>query len=408
MGHYPILDHAPKGRNEGEAWQLWIRRHDEYESECRGCGASVRCRDAIGFDRARSGGPMGGRHRRLVRPRPRVRARARRAAAIPCSRSRAATSACAPSPTRSELERRPARAARRRSLDHRRSRRAARASGIARGRAARQQRRRRDLRSLRRDPVERERELVRLNVEAIVALTHGLLPALLARGQGGVINVASQMAFQPMPYFAAYAASKAFVLSFSEALAEELRGTGVRVTAVAPGFVSDRVHRGRRQPRARAPLPAPRATARGRVRPPRPRARSHGQGRRRPLRLPHLRRPLRAPGSSATDDGTGDATDVHPADGPVHGSGMTVDPDWGGLQKRIAGEAGAPPDRLPTMLCASRSSHSFTACARRPSCCARALTMSPRRWGWPSDRDCRRRRAAAGTASRDDLRVKES
>jgi uncharacterized protein len=87
-------------------------------------------------------------------------------------------------------------------------------------------------------PAERELELVRLNVQAIVALTRGLLPALLARGQGGVLNVASQMAFQPMPYFAAYAASKAFVLSFSEALAEELRGTGVRVTAVAPGFVA--------------------------------------------------------------------------------------------------------------------------------------------------------------------------
>ena len=86
--------------------------------------------------------------------------------------------------------------------------------------------------------VERDRELLRLNVEAIVALTGGLLPALLARGHGGIINVASQMAFQPMPYFAAYAASKAFVLSFSEALAEELRGTGVRVTAVAPGFAS--------------------------------------------------------------------------------------------------------------------------------------------------------------------------
>ena len=85
---------------------------------------------------------------------------------------------------------------------------------------------------------ERELELVRLNVEAIVALTRGLLPEMLARGRGGVINVASQMAFQPMPYFAAYAASKAFVLSFSEALAEELRGTGVGVTVVAPGFVS--------------------------------------------------------------------------------------------------------------------------------------------------------------------------
>jgi short-subunit dehydrogenase len=85
---------------------------------------------------------------------------------------------------------------------------------------------------------ERERGLVRLNVDAIVVLTCGLLPQLLARGRGGVINVASQMAFQPMPYFASYAASKAFVLSFSEALAEELRGTGVRVTAIAPGFVS--------------------------------------------------------------------------------------------------------------------------------------------------------------------------
>ena len=85
---------------------------------------------------------------------------------------------------------------------------------------------------------ERERGLVRLNVEAIVALTRGLLPQLLDRGRGGVINVASQMAFQPMPYFASYAASKAFVLSFSEALAEELRGTAVRVTAIAPGFVS--------------------------------------------------------------------------------------------------------------------------------------------------------------------------
>jgi len=85
---------------------------------------------------------------------------------------------------------------------------------------------------------ERELELVRLNVETVVALTRGVLPAMLARGGGGVINVASQMAFQPMPYFAVYAASKAFVLSFSEALAEELRGSGVRVTAIAPGFVS--------------------------------------------------------------------------------------------------------------------------------------------------------------------------
>lgn len=87
-------------------------------------------------------------------------------------------------------------------------------------------------------PAGRELELVRVNIEALVALTHGLLPGMRERGRAGIINLASQMAFQPTPYFAAYAASKAFVLSFSEALASELRGTGVRVTAVAPGFVS--------------------------------------------------------------------------------------------------------------------------------------------------------------------------
>ena len=85
---------------------------------------------------------------------------------------------------------------------------------------------------------EHERELIRLNVEAVVALTHGLLPAMLERGRGGVINVASIVAFQPMPYFATYAAGKAFVLSFSEALDEELRGSGVRVSVVAPGVTN--------------------------------------------------------------------------------------------------------------------------------------------------------------------------
>jgi uncharacterized protein len=87
-------------------------------------------------------------------------------------------------------------------------------------------------------PAGRELEIVRLNVEAIVAVTRRLLPAMLERGAGGIINITSQMAFQAMPYWAAYAASKAFVLSFSEALAVELRGTGIRVTAVAPGFVT--------------------------------------------------------------------------------------------------------------------------------------------------------------------------
>jgi short-subunit dehydrogenase len=76
---------------------------------------------------------------------------------------------------------------------------------------------------------------VRLNVEALVALTARFAPAMLARGSGGVINVASTAAFQPVPFMAVYGATKAFVLSFSEALAEEFRGRGVRVLALCPG-----------------------------------------------------------------------------------------------------------------------------------------------------------------------------
>jgi short-subunit dehydrogenase len=61
---------------------------------------------------------------------------------------------------------------------------------------------------------------------------------MAARRRGGIINVASVVAFQPLPHFAVYAATKAFVLSFTEALAEELRGTGVRVLALCPGSVA--------------------------------------------------------------------------------------------------------------------------------------------------------------------------
>ncbi|MCA9594698.1 MAG: SDR family oxidoreductase [Myxococcales bacterium] len=87
--------------------------------------------------------------------------------------------------------------------------------------------------------VERGRhaEMVRLNCEALVALTHGLLPAMVRRGRGGVLNVASTAAFQPMPFMATYAATKAFVLSFSTALAEEVAPHGITVTALCPGPV---------------------------------------------------------------------------------------------------------------------------------------------------------------------------
>jgi short-subunit dehydrogenase len=77
--------------------------------------------------------------------------------------------------------------------------------------------------------------MVQVNVAAVATLTRRFLPAMLDRGAGVVVNVASTASFQPVPYFAAYAASKAFVRSFSEALAEEVEGRGVRVVCLCPG-----------------------------------------------------------------------------------------------------------------------------------------------------------------------------
>lgn len=77
--------------------------------------------------------------------------------------------------------------------------------------------------------------MIQLNVTTLVALTRLLLPGMLERKHGRILNVASTAAFQPGPFMAVYYASKSFVLSFSEALAEELRGSGVTVTALCPG-----------------------------------------------------------------------------------------------------------------------------------------------------------------------------
>ncbi|MBJ3777291.1 SDR family NAD(P)-dependent oxidoreductase [Acuticoccus mangrovi] len=77
--------------------------------------------------------------------------------------------------------------------------------------------------------------MVDLNIRALVELTHRLLPGMLQRGHGGIINIASTAAFQPGPNMAVYYASKAFVLSFSEALYEECRPSGVTVCAICPG-----------------------------------------------------------------------------------------------------------------------------------------------------------------------------
>lgn len=83
---------------------------------------------------------------------------------------------------------------------------------------------------------EHERQVVRLNVEAVHHLTGAFLGDMVERGAGAILNVASTAAFQPLPGFATYAASKAFVQSFSEAVHTELDGTGVSVTCLFPGF----------------------------------------------------------------------------------------------------------------------------------------------------------------------------
>ncbi len=77
--------------------------------------------------------------------------------------------------------------------------------------------------------------MIQLNVAALTHLTKLLLPQMLVRKSGRILNVASTAAFQPVPLMAAYGATKAYVLSFSEALANELVGTGVSVTALCPG-----------------------------------------------------------------------------------------------------------------------------------------------------------------------------
>ncbi len=81
----------------------------------------------------------------------------------------------------------------------------------------------------------RELNMIDLNIKALVELTHQFLQPMLERKQGAIINVASTAAFQPVPFMATYAATKAFVLSFSEALWEENRTYGIKVMALCPG-----------------------------------------------------------------------------------------------------------------------------------------------------------------------------
>ena len=84
-------------------------------------------------------------------------------------------------------------------------------------------------------PLERQMELVQVNVTALTHLTRLLLPGMLERKRGGILNLSSTAGFQPGPNMAVYYASKAYVLSLTEGLAEELSGTGVTATCLCPG-----------------------------------------------------------------------------------------------------------------------------------------------------------------------------
>ncbi|HAK07060.1 MAG TPA: hypothetical protein DCO65_07330, partial [Spartobacteria bacterium] len=86
------------------------------------------------------------------------------------------------------------------------------------------------------DP-ERIDQIIQVNMSALTLLTRKLLPPMIARKRGAILNVSSSAGFLPIPGFAIYAASKAYVTSFSEAIFSELRGTGVSVCALCPGPV---------------------------------------------------------------------------------------------------------------------------------------------------------------------------
>ena len=84
-------------------------------------------------------------------------------------------------------------------------------------------------------PADRQLQMIHVNITALTALTRLLLPPMLERSGGGVLNVGSTAGFQPGPFMAVYYATKAYVVSFTEALADELSGSGLRVSCLAPG-----------------------------------------------------------------------------------------------------------------------------------------------------------------------------
>jgi len=108
-------------------------------------------------------------------------------------------------------------------------------------------------------PLKRQSEMIGLNIQALVELTHLLLPPMVAARRGGIVNVSSAAGFQPIPYTAAYAATKAFVSTFSQGLAEELRPYGVAVVTLCPGGTRTNFFQasGYEHPSVLGPLQAP-------------------------------------------------------------------------------------------------------------------------------------------------------
>jgi short-subunit dehydrogenase len=90
--------------------------------------------------------------------------------------------------------------------------------------------------------LERELQMVELNIVAVMRLTRAALVAMAERGAGTIVNLSSLASFQALPLTATYAATKAFVTSFTEALAEEARGSGVRLQALCPGLTRTEFH----------------------------------------------------------------------------------------------------------------------------------------------------------------------
>lgn len=96
-------------------------------------------------------------------------------------------------------------------------------------------------------PAAQHRQLIDLNISGLTAMLAEFLPGMVERGEGRVLNVASIAAFQPVPSLATYAATKAFVLSLTESLSEELKGTGVTATALCPGITDTNMVSGAQQ-----------------------------------------------------------------------------------------------------------------------------------------------------------------